>query len=134
MPKVLLGSGRLVTLIPEYGPDATLKAAEMADCPSRMSLLDSMYYNIATVAVAVKVVQEELAPEVTDDATKEITAEATYGKAQTQQDIFGDATSSHEMLKAFRKFFTEEDWDQLAEAVSEAYAVPKSGKMFKLIR
>jgi hypothetical protein len=133
MPKVLLGSGRLVTLFAEYGPEATLKAAEMTDAPAAMSLVDRQRYNIATVAVAVKCVQEEETPEETDDKGN-VTVEATYGKAQTQQDIHNGESTSHGQLLAFRKFFSDAEWDQLAEAVSEVYASPKLAKPYKIQR
>jgi hypothetical protein len=132
--KVLLGSGRLVTLFPEYGPDATIRAAEMTDAPAVMSFGDRQYYSIATVFVAVKAVQDVLQPEETDDAGK-VTKEATYGPPRTQQDLAGDATDNRAILLAFRKAFSDAEWEQLAEAVTEAYKEPgKALKPFKLLK
>lgn len=132
--KVLLGSGRLVTLFPEYGPDATIRAAEMTDAPAAMSFADRQRFNIATVYVAVKAVQEQVTPEETDDDDT-ITKEATYGALQTQEDIAKGETDNHGILLAFRKFFSDEEWEQLAGAVTEAYKTPgKPLKPYKLLK
>lgn len=132
--KVLLGSGRLVTLLPEYGPDATMRAAELTDAPAAMSFADRQLFNIASSMVAVKCVQDQLTAEETDNEGK-VTKEATYGSPQTQEDITKGESDGRGMLMAFRKFFGDQEWEQLSAAVTEAYRPQgKPLKPYRLMR
>lgn len=110
---VELGSGKKVKLVDEYGPDQTLRAAELSEAPARMSYAQSMLLNIASVMVA-----------VVDVDGKGIDA------------ITGDAVKAKDLLMAFRKHFTEAEWDQLDTAIAEVFPADpklKKGKAYKIL-
>lgn len=132
MPQVELGSGRLVTFFPEYGPEATIQAAELSEADAPMTLAQSMYFNIATLYVSVKCVQDVKTPG-NDDAKLGPVTETVYDSPKSQQEMGGGETGLA-MLIAFRKSFTDEEWEQLRDASNQVYAGPKSGKAFKILR
>jgi hypothetical protein len=110
--KVKLTSGKIVETMDEYGPEETIRAAELADAPAEMTLAQSMIFNIATTFVIVKSVTE---------------ADGTEKKAN---ELIGDAVKPRDILITFRKSFKDEEWADLHAALKELFDGPKaaSGK------
>ncbi len=96
--KVNFKTGKVVELVDEYGPEQTLRAAELADVPADMKYADSLILNMATIMVAVKTVD-----------------------GKTAEDLCGDKVRARDMLLAFRGAFTDSEWLGLAKAIGEVF-------------
>jgi hypothetical protein len=105
--KVKLTSGKIVETLDEYGPEQSIRAAELADAPAEMSLAQSMLFNIATTFVVIK--------SVTD----------VDGTEKTPNDLIGNAVRAREILLTFRKSFKDAEWTDLHEAMKELFDAPK---------
>jgi hypothetical protein len=113
MPIVTLKSGKRVRMIPEFGPSQSLRAAELADVPARMSLADSMIFDVASTMVAV------------DEVDLAIPGESPPKGFQKMDDLLGRSVSPKEVTSTFRSLFTDLDWRQLDAAFKKLYSSPK---------
>lgn len=110
MPKITLSTGKVLEVADEYGPEETLRAAELADVPADMSYADTILFNLATVVVAVKKVD-----------------------GKSLEDLAGKATRARDVLMAFRKVFADSEWKELTAATSELYKLDKQAPVGKYV-
>ena len=109
--KIKLFTDKVVTVVDEYGPEQSIRSAELAGVPAEMSYADSMLLNIASVLVVV-----------------------TEVDGKTIQEITGDAVKSRDLLLNFRKAFDNAEWKQLTEAIGEVFALdPKPTRGFEIL-
>jgi hypothetical protein len=122
--KVELGNETVVELEPEFGPEVTMRAAEMSQVPADMSHAEYLLLNIATVMTLTISVQRVADPMIKREADKE---------PKTVESLTEKAHGVKGILMAFRKAFTDDEWTQLGEAIAVVYPKAKKLPAFKVL-